>query len=141
MRRTTRFLPVAALVFAVAATMARPVAGHTASAGSPAVVEGTVAMIVEDDFLSGRATTRYFLDESGPHGRHDLKLTPHQARTVQPGMRVRVVGSLAGRVLTADAAAHAVVVLEAPAAAAPLAARKVLVLLVSWDTPRRTCAH
>jgi hypothetical protein len=137
MRRLTATLPVAVLLFAVSATGARPAAGQTTSVGSPAVVEGSVAMVVEDHFASGRAIKHYFLEHSGPYGRHDLKLTPHQARTVQPGMRVRVTGSLAGRVLTSDAADHAVVVLEAPAAAAatPLAVRKVLVLLVNITDP------
>ena len=136
MRRLTAFVPVAVLVFIVAATMARPAAGQTTSVGSPVVVEGTVAMVVEDDFVNGRAIKHYFLDQPGPNGRHDLKLTSHQAKTVHPGMRVRITGSLAGRVLTSDAADHAVVVLGAPAinaataAAAPVAVRKVLVLLV-----------
>lgn len=134
MRRLTALVPVAVLVFMVAAAMGRPAAGQTTSVGSPVVVEGTVGMVVEDDFVNGRATKHYFLDQPGPQGRHDLKLTPHQAKSVHPGMRVRVMGSLAGHVLTADAADHAVVVLEASAitaAAAPLAARKVLVLLVN----------
>lgn len=137
MRRLMAFVPVGVLVFVVAATMARPAAGQTIPVGSPAVVEGTVAMVVEDDFVNGRAIKHYFLDQPGPHGRHDLTLTPHQAKTVHPGMRVRITGSLAGRVLTSDAADHAVVVLEAPAitaptaAAAPLAVRRVLVLLVN----------
>ena len=129
-RRLRALVPVAILVFAGAGTMAPPAAGQVTPLGSPVVVEGTVAMIVEDDFANGRATKHYFLDQSGPHGRYELRLTPHQATTVQPGMQVRVTGSLAGRVLHADVADHAVVVLEAPAAAAPLAARKVLVLLV-----------
>ena len=132
-RRLTAFVPVAVLALMVAATMARPAAGQTTSVGSPVVVEGTVAMVVEDDFLNGRAIKHYFLDQSGPNGRHDLKLTSKQAKTLHPGMRVRVMGSLSGRVLTSDAADYAVVVLEAPAittADAPLAARKVLVLLV-----------
>ena len=135
MRRLTAFVPAAVLVFMVAATMGRPAAGQTTSVGSPVVLEGTVAMVVEDDFVNGRATKHYFLDQSGPQGRHDLKLTPHQAETVHPGMRVRITGSLAGRVLTSDAADHAVVILEAPAVhaatAAPPAALKVLVLLVN----------
>lgn len=103
-RRLRAFVPIALLVFAAAAAMARPAAAQTTSVGSPVVVEGTVAMVVEDDFVNGRAIKHYFLEHSGPNGRHDLRLTPHQAKTVHPGMRVRVMGSLAGRVLTSDAA-------------------------------------
>jgi len=98
------------------------------AAGSPEVVEGTVVMIVEDDFLHGRAAKHYFLDHSG--GRNDLYVTPKQAQALQPGMKVRVTGRLAGRVLTADTADAGVVVLQGAAAATPPAVRKVLVLLV-----------
>jgi hypothetical protein len=118
MRRIVAFVPVVALAFAVAAPIARPAAGQT-PLGSPVVVEGTVAMSVEDDFQSGRATRHYFLDQSGSGRRYDLRLTPRQANIVQPGMRVRVTGSLAGGILTADHAAHSVVVLDTPAAVAP----------------------
>src|SRR5262245_54558398 len=128
MRRMTA--RVALLEFALAVGIAGPAVGQIAPAGSPEVVEGTVVMIVEDDFLHDRAAKHYFLDVSGPGGRHDLKLTPKQARVLQPGMKVRVTGRLNGRVLTADPADAGVVVLEAAAAATPPAARKVLVLLV-----------
>ena len=83
------------------------------------MVEGTVAMSVEDDFQSGRATRHYFLDNSGSVKRYDLRLTPRQANLVQPGMRVRVTGSLAGGILTADQADQSVVVLDTPAVGAP----------------------
>ena len=56
MRGILAFVPVVALVFAVAAAIARPDAAHTTPLGSPVVLEGTVAMSVEDDFQSGRAT-------------------------------------------------------------------------------------
>src|SRR5262245_1732822 len=128
MRRTTAL--VALLLFALAVGIAGPAVGQVAPAGSPEVVEGTVVMIVEDDFLNGRAAKHYFLDQAGPGGRHDLKLTPMQARALQPGMKVRVTGRLNGRVLTADTADAGVVVLEAAAAATPPTVRKVLVLLV-----------
>lgn len=119
MRGLVAFVPVVALVFAVAAAIARPAAGQTTPLGSPAVVEGTVAMSVEDDFQGGRATRHYFLDQSDSGRRYDLRLTPRQANIVQPGMRVRVIGSLAGNILTADHADHSVVVLDTPAAVAP----------------------
>src|SRR5215468_230649 len=127
MRRMTAFVML--LVFALAVGIASPMAAQVA-AGSPEVVEGTVVMIVEDDFLHGRAAKHYFLDQAGPGGRHDLNITPKQARALQPGMKVRITGRLAGRVLTPDTADASVVVLEAAAAATPPAARKVLVLLV-----------
>lgn len=119
MRGIVAFVPVVALAFAVAAPIARSAAGQTTPLGSPVVIEGTVAMSVEDDFQSGRATRHYFLDQSGSGRRYDLTLTPRQANIVQPGMRVRVTGSLAGGILTADQADHSVVVLGTPAAVAP----------------------
>jgi hypothetical protein len=123
MRRIVAFVPVVALAFAVAAPMARPAAGQTTPLGSPVVVEGTVAMSVEDDFQSGRATRHYFLDQSGSGRRYDLRLTPRQASIVQPGMRARVIGSLAGDILTADKADQSVVVLDTPGVVAPGKAR------------------
>ena len=119
MRGIGVFVPVVAVVFGVSAANARPAVGQTAPLGNLVVVEGTVAMSVEDDFQSGRATRHYFLDPSGPGGRYDLRLTPRQAGVVQPGMRVRVIGSLAGSILTADQADHSVVVLDTPAVAPP----------------------
>ena len=112
MRRRTAFVPSAALAFAVAAALAWPPVLESASLGSPVVVEGTVAMSVEDDFQSGRATRHYFLDQSAPEKRYELRLTLRQASSVQPGMRVRVIGRLAGSVLTADQADHSVVILD-----------------------------
>jgi hypothetical protein len=135
MRRMTALRVVAPLVLALAVGVAWPAAGQVAPAGSPEVVEGTVVMVVEDDFLHGRAVKHYFLDRGGPGGRHDLKVTPKQARALQPGMKVRVTGRLAGRVLTAETADAGVVVLEAAAAATPPAVRKVLVLLVNIKDP------
>ena len=123
MRATTPFVLVAALALAVAAAMPRPAVGQTNPSGSPVVVEGTIAMSVEDDFQSGRATRHYFLDQSGADRRYDLRLTPRQASGVQPGMRVRVVGSLVGSVLTADQGDESVVVLDSPAGVAPGRAR------------------
>ena len=130
MRWTTVVMWIAALVLTVTTPTVRLAAGQTIPAGSPAVIEGTVSVVVEDDFAKGRATKRYFLDQPGPHGRNELKLTSHQAKSIQPGMKVRVTGSLAASVLSADPVDAGVVVLEAPAATAPAAARKVLVLLV-----------
>jgi hypothetical protein len=123
MRGMTAFVPVAAFVFAVAAVSARPAAAQTTWLGNQVIAEGTLAMSVEDDFQSGRATRHYFLDQSGPGRRYDLRLTPRQASRVQPGMRVRVIGRLAGSVLTADQADDSVVVLDAPPIVAPGTAR------------------
>jgi hypothetical protein len=119
MRGMVAFVPVVALVSAVAAASAHPASGQTTPLGIPVVVEGRVAMSVEDDFQSGRATRHYFLDQSGSGRRYDLRLTPRQANMVQPGMRARVIGSLAGDILTADKADQSVVVLDTPSVVAP----------------------
>jgi hypothetical protein len=110
---------VAALMIAVAALDAPPALGQANAAGTPVVAEGKVAMSVEDDFQSGRATLHYFLDPSGSGGRYDLRLTPSQAKRVRPGMSVRIMGRLAGSVLTADQDDSAVVLLDTPAAVSP----------------------
>jgi hypothetical protein len=114
---------LAALVLAVAALNARPAVGQANALGTPVVAEGKVAMSVEDDFQSGRATLHYFLDQSGSGRRYDLRLTPSQANRVRPGMSVRVMGRLAGSVLTADQDDRSVVILDAPAARSPGTAR------------------
>jgi hypothetical protein len=108
-----------AVMFGVSAANARLAAGQTLLPGLPIVVEGTVAMSIEDDFERGRATRHYFLDQSGSGRRYKLRLTPRQADLVQPGMRVRVIGRLVEDLLTADQGAHSVVVLDAPALTAP----------------------
>jgi hypothetical protein len=117
MRGIATFVPVVAVVFGVSAANARPAAAQATPLGSPVVVEGMVGMSVEDDFQSGRATRHYFLDQSGPDRRYELRLTPRQAAVVQPGMKVRVIGKLAGGILTANHADHSVVVLDTPAGA------------------------
>jgi len=114
MRGMAAFVPVVALLFGVACAIDRPAAGQTTPLGSPVVVEGTVAMSIEDDFQSGRATRHYFLDQPASGTRYDLRLTPPQANIVQPGMRVRVTGRLDGGILTADQADNSVVVLDTP---------------------------
>ena len=119
MRGVVVFVPVVALVFAVAAAIARPDAAQTTPLGSPVVVEGTVAMSVEDDFQSGRSTRHYFLDTSGSGRRYERRLTPRQANIVQPGMRVRISGRLAGDILTADQADQNLVILDPPTVGAP----------------------
>ena len=119
MRGIATFVPVVAVVFGVSAASARPAAGQTTPPGRAVVVDGTIVMSVEDDFQSGRATRHYFLDPSGPGGRYELRLTPAQANLVEPGMRVRVIGRLAGGILTANQPDYSVVVLDAPALVAP----------------------
>ena len=124
MLRMVLSVVVVMLGCAVAAAVAGPAPGQTALPGTAVQVEGTISMLIEDDFKSGRATRHYFLDtQSFPGGRYDLKLTSRQADAVQPGMRVRVVGTLANGVLTADQADDSVVVLDAPASGAPSKAR------------------
>jgi hypothetical protein len=117
MRRLVLSVPVVMLGCAVAVAVAGPAPGQTALPDRAVTVEGTISMLIEDDFKSGRATRHYFLNApSYPGGRYDLKLTSRQADSVQPGMRVRVVGRLANGVLTADQADESVVVLDPPGA-------------------------
>lgn len=116
---TAVLVPLLAVVLVVSAANAPPAAGRAILPGTPIVVEGTVVMIVEDDFLRGRATRRYFLDEAGSQRRYDLTLTPRQVDVVQPGMRVRVIGTLADGVLTPEPGERSVVVLEGPPVVAP----------------------
>jgi len=118
MRGIAAFVPVVAVAFGVSAASARAAAGQPAPLGRPVVVEGTVAMSIEDDFQSGRATRHYFLVQSGPGRRYGLRLTPRQTEIVRPGMRVRVIGSLAAGILSAGQTDHSLVVLDAPAGAA-----------------------
>jgi hypothetical protein len=109
------FVSVAALVLTVAA--ARPAVSQPTPSASPVVVEGTIAMSIEDDFQRGRATRHYFLVQSGR--RYDLQLSPRQADAVQPGMTVRVTGRLGGNVLTADPSDESVVVVRPPSVISP----------------------
>lgn len=119
MRGTAAFVPVMPAMFGVSAARARPAAGQAAVPGRTVLVEGTIAVSVEGEFPAGLATRHHFLDQSGPGGRYELRLTPGQADTVQPGMRVRITGRLAEGVLTADRASHSVVVLDTPAVGGP----------------------
>jgi hypothetical protein len=123
MRGMTVFVPVAAIVLAVALATQGPASDEPASLGSPVLVEGTVAMSVEDDFQSGRAVRHYFLDQSGPGKRYDLRLTPRQAGAMQPGMRVRIIGRLAGTILTADQADDSVMILDPTSVVPPAKSR------------------
>jgi len=112
MRGQVALVPLAVLACAVAVGSTR---AQSEVPGQAVVVEGTIAMAVEDDFRSGRATRRYLLQPSGSGAPYDLELTPRQANSVQPGMRVRVTGRLHGSVLTADQTDQSVVILDAPA--------------------------
>ncbi len=76
-------------------------------------------MLVEDDFQNGHATRHYFLDQPDSGRRYDLSLTQRQANRIQPGMSVRVIGTLAGNVITADQDDGSVVTLEVPGPVAP----------------------
>src|SRR3954468_22862409 len=105
MRALVRVMALAVLTFALAGTIHAPASGQSAVAGSAIVAEGTVVMSIEDDFKSGRATRRYFLaTHAKPGERYALDLTAEQAKSIQPGMRVRVIGRLVGHVLTAEEA-------------------------------------
>ena len=100
------------------------------SAGQRVVYEGTVAVAVEDDFVRGRATMRYFLDERNLGQRFELKVNENQGRKLKTGQQVRVRGNAAGTALSADAGDDGVTVLAEPQAATPVTARKAVVILV-----------
>ncbi len=116
------------LVYGLVVAMAET-AGGQATEGYSTVVDGTVVLVHEDYFLSGRSVDHHFLDQAD--GRHELHLTAEQAKKMHSGMKVRVTGRRAGDAVTADASDSSVVILEPQiAASVPQGARKVLVLLV-----------
>ena len=119
----------AAAAFLIACTIYVPAASAQDS-GQPVVYEGTVTVAVEDDFERGRATRRYFIDEQNLGRRFELKVSKAQGDKLKTGARIRVRGNAAGNALSADPAGDAVTVLAEPQAAAPLTARKAVVLLV-----------
>ena len=103
---------------------------RAADQGQRVVYEGTVAVAVEDDFAHGRATRRYFLDEQNLGQRFELKVNESQGKSLRTGARIRVRGVSAGGALSADTQAGGVTLLAEPLAAAPVAARKAVVVLV-----------
>jgi hypothetical protein len=119
----------AAAAVLIACTIYAPAASAQDS-GQPVVYEGTVTVAVEDDFERGRATRRYFIDEQNLGRRFELKVNKAQGDKLRTGARIRVRGNAAGNALSADPAGDAVTVLAEPLAAAPLTARKAVVLLV-----------
>jgi len=110
MRRVPILVSVAAIV--AAAGVASSQASQTTLPGSPVVIEGKIVMAVEDDFQTGRATRRYFLNQSGRQ--YDLKLASREAAGLQPGMTVRIIGRLVGHILIPDSSDGSVVVLPGP---------------------------
>ena len=119
----------AAAAFLIVCTIYAP-AARAQDSGQPVVYEGTVTVAVEDDFERGRATRRYFIDEQNLGRRFELKVNKAQGDKLRTGARIRVRGHAAGNALSADPAGDAVTVLAEPQAAAPLTARKAVVLLV-----------
>lgn len=103
---------------------------HGASNGQRVVYEGTVAVAVEDDFARGRATKRYFLDEQNLGERVELQLNENQGKALKTGQKIRVRGTAAAGALSADTTADGVTVLAEPMAAAPVTARKAVVILI-----------
>jgi hypothetical protein len=131
MRRCTGKSLLAGFLFAAAAGLA----GFASAAaggdpGKPVVFAGKLAVSVVDDFQHGKAGRRYFLEETNLETRFELKLLASQAGRLEPGANIQVKGRLSGFLLTADTTADAVTVLSGPAAAAPVTARKGLVLLL-----------
>jgi hypothetical protein len=119
----------AAVVLLLTLALHLPAAG-AADRGQRVVYEGTVAVAVEDDFAHGRATKRYFLDEQNLGQRIELKLSDAQGKALKTGQKIRVRGVAAGGALSADTTTESVTVLAEPQAAAPVTARKAVVLLV-----------
>ncbi|MCM2310081.1 MAG: hypothetical protein NDI84_01650 [Steroidobacteraceae bacterium] len=126
--RSSRTLGAAAAIL-FAFTTSLP-AAHAAGNGQRVVYEGTIAVAVEDDFARGRATKRYFLDEQNLGSRVELQLSEHQGKALRTGQKIRVRGTAVGGGLSADAATDSVTVLAEPMAAAPITARKAVVILV-----------
>ena len=107
-----------------------PAAG-AADRGQRVVYEGTVTVAVEDDFVRGRATRRYFLDEQNLGRRFELKLDESRGQRLRTGAHIRVRGVASGGALSADTQGESVEVLAEPVAeATPLTARRAVVLLV-----------
>ena len=126
--RTARTLgAVTAIVLALTMHLAT---AQPAPGGQRVVYEGTVAVAVEDDFARGRATMRYFLDERNLGSRFELKVNENQGRKLKTGQQVRVRGNAAGTTLNADTGDDGVTVVAEPQAAAPVAARKAVVIIV-----------
>ena len=129
MRQWKTLIPVAALAVAITLPGIRLASAQSAVA----VLEGTALMVVEDDFARGKATKRYFLEQPATKARKELKLSPRQAEAFQPGSKVRAKGKLTGDTLEVEEAADGLVVVDGSAtveAAAPVTARKALILLV-----------
>jgi hypothetical protein len=118
---------VAAILLAVTTHVA---VAQPAPGGQRVVYEGTVAVAVEDDFARGRATMRYFLDERNLGTRFEMKVNENQGRKLKTGQQVRVRGNAAGTTLSADTGDDGVTVLAEPQAAAPVTARKAVVIIV-----------
>ena len=101
-----------------------------AAANQRVVYEGTVTVAVEDDFVRGRATKRYFLDEQNLDQRFEIRVNENQGKSLRTGQKIRVRGTAAGGAVNADTSNDSVTVLAEPLAAAPVAARRAVVLLV-----------
>lgn len=79
-RRPTR-RRIAATALLLSVVLQVPMA-RAAAPARPVVYEGTVAVAAEDDFLRGRATRRYFLDEQNLGDRVELGVMEAQGRTL-----------------------------------------------------------
>jgi hypothetical protein len=125
-RLTRRLTASAALLLAL--VIHHP---HAAAAGGERVVyEGTVAVVVEDDFQRGRSTTRYFLQERHLGQRFELRVSPEQGKQLKTGATIRVRGVAAGGTLSADTTTGSVTQVTAAATAPPVSARKAVVIIV-----------
>jgi hypothetical protein len=123
--RALQWLAAGLLVLSFNASATPPGSG-----GSPVVYEGTLAIAIEDDFAHSRATPHYYLDEANLGRRFELQLDGRQAQGLQPGMRLRVRGSVAADHLRADTRSDSITVLTQAVTNAAVTARKALVLIV-----------
>ena len=113
---TRRLTATAALVFAFSIHHPHAVA----AAAERVVYEGTVSVVVEDDFPRGRSTTRYFLQERNLGQRFELRVSPEQGRQLKTGATIRVRGVASGGALNADIATGSVTQVTAAATAPPV---------------------
>lgn len=127
-KRSAAFGVLAILLIGLASSAG---AAQGRTPGKPVVFAGTLEVTIEDYFDQGRSIDRFFLHEANLEQRFELRLRKKQQQDLKHGAVVRVRGRLEGNVLTADADDAAVETLAEAAAAAPVTARRVIVILVN----------
>src|SRR5262245_34709796 len=107
-KRNMRIVPITIAIFLVVFSVG---ALATAAASPPDNYEGTVSILIADDFDHRRADTHYLLREQRSQELFELKLTADQAKRIRPGQTLRVRGRREGKVLSADIDQAAIAVL------------------------------